>query len=190
VSRRRLHETVGKPCRYRQIELGIVSGFFLGFLSCSCLCAGLLAKNFALQRQLVILRRSAAQRLRITTMDRALLGWLCHLWPDVLGAIAIVRPETVLRWHRAGFRAWWRWKCRNEGGRPWIARELRELIARMSRENPFWGAPRIHGELLKLGVEAAESTVAKYMVRLPVAAVRAGRPSCATMQVKLPPSTC
>ena len=87
------------------------------------------------------------------------------LWPCLLGTIQIVRPETVLRWHRAGFRAYWRWKSRNRGGRPKIERELRDLIRRMSKENPLWGAPRIHGELRKLGFELAQSTVSKYMVR-------------------------
>jgi hypothetical protein len=77
----------------------------------------------------------------------------------------IVRPETLLRWHRAGFRCYWRWKSRRRAGRPQIETELRALIRRMSIENPLWGAPRIHGELLKLGFEVAQSSVAKYMVK-------------------------
>jgi len=77
----------------------------------------------------------------------------------------VVRPETVIRWHRRGFRAYWRWKSRRRGGRPRINREIRDLIRRISKENPLWGAPRIHGELLMLGIEVAESTVARYMAR-------------------------
>src|SRR6516225_8106942 len=87
------------------------------------------------------------------------------LWPSLLGLSRVVQPDTILRWHRAGFRAYWRWKSRGRPGRPRVSRELRELIQRMSQENPLWGAPRIHGELLKLGFEIAESTVSKYMIR-------------------------
>ena len=87
------------------------------------------------------------------------------LWPSLLGLSRVVQPDTILRWHRAGFRAYWRWKSRRRPGRPRVSRELRELIRRMSKENPLWGAPRIHGELLKLGFESAESTVSKYMIR-------------------------
>jgi hypothetical protein len=92
-------------------------------------------------------------------------------FPSVLKAITIIRPETLVRWHRAGFRRYWRWKSRSLGGRPKIAADLRALIRRMSAENPLWGAPRIHGQLLKLGFEVAQSSVAKYMVK------RCGPPS-------------
>ena len=91
--------------------------------------------------------------------------WMTGLWPNLLNLSCVVRPDTILRWHRAGFRAYWRWKSRGQPGRPKIGRELRELIRQMSRENRLWGAPRIHGELLKLGFEIAKSTVSKYMVR-------------------------
>ena len=84
---------------------------------------------------------------------------------SITGAFAIVRPETVIRWHRAGFRVYWRWRSRHRVGRPKVCHELRALIAEMSQANPLWGAPRIHGELLKLGFDVAQSTVAKYMVR-------------------------
>ena len=87
------------------------------------------------------------------------------MYPSLLDAIIIVQPETVLRWHRRGFRAYWRWKSRHVGGRPRIDSEMRALIRRMSCENPLWGAPRIHGELLMLGIEVAESAVGRYMVR-------------------------
>ena len=89
----------------------------------------------------------------------------------VLKVITIIRPETLVRWHRAGFRLYWRWKSRSLGGRPKITADLRALIRQMSAENPLWGAPRIHGELLKLGFEVAQSSVAKYMVK------RCGPPS-------------
>ena len=90
---------------------------------------------------------------------------MTRLWPSLLGAVRIVQPETVLRWHRAGFRMFWRWKSRNRAGRPRIDRGLRDLIRRMSRENTLWGASRIHGELLMLGFDVAQSTISKYMAR-------------------------
>ncbi len=123
------------------------------------------AENLVLRHQLNVTLRRGPARVRLHGGDRALLVWLTRLWPCLLGTIQIVRPETVLRWHRSGFRAYWRWKSRNRGGRPKIERELRDLIRRMSKENPLWGAPRIHGELRKLGFELAQSTVSKYMVR-------------------------
>ena len=93
-----------------------------------------------------------------------MLLWMTRVWPSLLGMAQVVEPETILRWHRAGFRALWRWKSRRRrAGRPKIDRGLRELIQQMSRENPTWGAPRIHGELLMLGYEVAQSTVSKYM---------------------------
>ena len=121
-------------------------------------------ENLYLRHQLnIALRRP--RRLRLHAIDRALLVWTTRLWPDLLSLTRVVRPDTITRWHRAGFRAYWRWKCRGRLGRPKISDELRELIRRMSRENRLWGAPRIHGELLKLGFEVAESTVSKYMIR-------------------------
>jgi transposase InsO family protein len=123
------------------------------------------AENAALRHQLNILRRKAPKRPNLSNWDRALFVWLYRIFPNITGALAIVRPETVISWHRAGFRAWWRWKSRNLGGRPKVDRELRDLIHRMCEENPHWGAPRIHGELLKLGFLVAQSTVSKYMLR-------------------------
>ena len=90
---------------------------------------------------------------------------LYRWFPSVLKVITVIRPETLVRWHRAGFRLYWRWKSRSLGGRPQIGTELRALIQQMSIENPLWGAPRIHGELLKLGFEVAQSTVAKYLAQ-------------------------
>jgi hypothetical protein len=94
-----------------------------------------------------------------------LLVWITRIWPSLLDLSQVVKPETILRWHRAGFKAFWRWKSQHRAGRPKIDRELRDLIRQMSTENPLWGAPRIHGELLKLGFEVAESTVCKYMIK-------------------------
>jgi transposase InsO family protein len=123
------------------------------------------AENMVLRHQLNILRRQAPQKPRLLGRDRALFAWLYRLRPSVLSVLSVVQPETVVRWHRAGWRAWWRWKSRNRGGRPAIDAELRALIRQMCRDNPLWGAPRIHGELLKLGFDVAQSTISKYMPR-------------------------
>ena len=123
------------------------------------------AENLFLCHQLNIALRRARPRLRLRGGDRVLLVWMVRLWPSLLGMAKVVQPETILRWHRSGFKAFWRWKSRNRAGRPKVDHELRDLIRRMGRENPLWGAPRIHGELLMLGFEVAQSTVSKYMVR-------------------------
>jgi transposase InsO family protein len=123
------------------------------------------AENLFLRHQLSIALRRAPPRLQLRGCDRALLVWMTRLWPSLLGAAKVVQPETILRWHRAGFKAFWRWKSRNRAGRPKIDRGLRDLIRRTSKENPKWGASRIHGELLMLGFEVAQSTVSKYMVQ-------------------------
>ena len=123
------------------------------------------AENLFLRHQLNIALRRARQRPRLGASDRILLLWMTKLWPSLLGAVQVVQPETILRWHRAGFRVFWRWKSRNRAGRPRIDRGMRDLILRMSRENPLWGASRIHGELLMLRFEVAQSTVSKYMVQ-------------------------
>ena len=121
--------------------------------------------NLFLRHQLNIALRRLQHRPRLRAHDKALLVWMTRLWPGLLGLSRVVQPDTILRWHRAGFRAYWRWRSRGRPGRPRVSRELRELIRRMSKENPLWGAPRIHGELLKLGFAIAESTVSKYMMR-------------------------
>ena len=123
------------------------------------------AENVFLRYQLTLALRRKPPRMRLRGTDRALLVWMVRLWPSLLDAVHVVQPETILRWHRAGVRAFWRWRSRNRAGRPRIDRELRELIRRMSMENTLWGASRIHGELLKLGYEVAQSTVSKYMAR-------------------------
>src|SRR6476469_6068472 len=129
------------------------------------------AENAALRHQLIVLRRKVRGRVQFTNSDRLFFIQLYRWFPSVLKVITIIRPETLVRWHRAGFRLYWRWKSRSLGGRPKIDADLRALIRRMSAENPLWGAPRIHGELLKLGFEVAQSSVAKYMVK------RCGPPS-------------
>ena len=123
------------------------------------------AENAALRHQLIILRRKVQGRVRLTNYDRWFLIQLYRWFPSILKVIKIIRPETLVHWHRAGFRCYWRWKSCPRGGRPQIETDLRALIRRMSIENPLWGAPRIHGELLRLGFEVAQSSVAKYMVK-------------------------
>ena len=122
-------------------------------------------ENLALRHQLGVLRRSV-KRPKLTSADRLLWTWLCEAWSDWQSALVIVKPETVIGWHRKGFRLFWTWKVRHgQPGRPPVSKEIRELIRRMSRENPLWGAPRIHGELLKLGIDIGETSVGKYIVR-------------------------
>jgi hypothetical protein len=125
------------------------------------------AEILVLRHQLNVLQQRAPRRPHVRWLDRALFIWLYRRCPRILSAITIIRPETVLRWHRRGFTAYWRWKSRSSGGRPRIAKEVRDLIRRMSLENPIWGATKIHGELLKLGIQVAQSTVSIYMVPRP-----------------------
>ena len=122
--------------------------------------ARLEAEIIMLRHQLNVLRRKGPKP-KLVPSDRLLFVWLCRLFPAALNAAAIVQPETIMRWHRAGFRLYWRWKSRSRGGRPRVPIEIRRLIREMSLANRLWGAPRIHGELLKLGIEVAQSTVAK-----------------------------
>ncbi len=129
--------------------------------------AELQSEVIVLRHQLNVLRRRSSKRVRLRWFDRALFLCFYGLFPSLLGAIAIVKPATVIGWHRASFRAFWRWKSRAPAGRPKIDQELRALIRQMCRENPLWGAPRIHGELLMLGFSVAQSTVSKYMMRRP-----------------------
>ncbi len=126
----------------------------------------LAAENLALRQQLAILEyRSKRPRLR--TRDRVFWALLSHFWSNWRSALLIVQPDTVVRWHRQGFKLYWRWKSRGrKPGRPSIDVEIRKLIRRMSRENPGWGAPRIHSELLLLGYTVSETTVANYIKRV------------------------
>ena len=123
------------------------------------------AENAVLRHQLIVLRRKVQGRVRLTNSDRWFFIQLYRWFPSILQVLTIIRPEMLVRWHRAGFRCHWRWKSRSRGGRPQIETDLRALIRQMSTENPLWGAPRIHGELLKLGFDVAQSSVAKYMVK-------------------------
>jgi transposase InsO family protein len=127
--------------------------------------ATLEAEILILRHQLSIQRRHLPKRLTFSAMDRLIFAGLYRLVPSILNALTIVKPETVVRWHRAGFRSYWCWKSRPRGGRPMVPPEIRRLIREMSIANPLWGAPRIHGELLKLGIEIGQTSVAKYMAR-------------------------
>ena len=138
------------------------------------------AENAVLRHQVIVVRRRLQGRVRFTNHDRWFFVQLYRWFPSILQVLAIIQPETLVRWHRVGFRCYWRWKSRPLGGRPPIDIELRILIRRMSIENPLWGAPRIHGELLKLGFEVAQSSVAKYMSNGQGRPARGGGPSCIT----------
>ncbi len=128
--------------------------------------AFLQAEILALRHQILVLQRSTRRhRLPLRWADRILWVWLSRLWNDWRSALLIVKPETVVAWHCRGFRLYWTWKSRRCEGRPTVSPELRNLIRQMSLANPRWGAPRIHGELLKLGIQVSQATVAKYMVR-------------------------
>ena len=127
--------------------------------------AALQLEILALRHQLGVLQRSV-KRPKLTASDRLLWAWLSSAWPDWRSALIIVKPETVIGWHRKGCRLYWKWKSRHgRRGRPCVAAETIQLIRRLNRENPLWGAPRIHGELLKLGVDIGETSVSKYLVR-------------------------
>ena len=122
-------------------------------------------ENLALRHQLDVLKRNA-KRSRLTNRDRTLWVILSRIWSDWRKPLTLVQPDTVIRWHRRGFRLYWRWKSRPRWpGRHKVPKEVRDLIRQMSRANALWGAPRIHGELLKLGIEVSQATVSKYMVR-------------------------
>src|SRR6266851_4747003 len=123
------------------------------------------AENAVLRHQLIVLRRKMPGQPWLTNNDRWFFLQMYRWFPSILKVVRIIQPETLVCWHRAGFRCYWRWKSRRRGGRPQIEADLRTLIRRMSVENPLWGSPRIHGELLKLGFAVAQSSVAKYMVK-------------------------
>jgi hypothetical protein len=128
--------------------------------------AALQAEILALRHQLLVLQRSSrVHRLRLSRADRFLWVWLARFWSGWRSALVILKPEMVIAWHRKGFRLYWKWKSHIPEGRPSVSLEIIELIHRMRLANPRWGAPRIHGELLKLGFELSQATVAKYLVR-------------------------
>ena len=118
-----------------------------------------------LRQQINVLRRTAPKKQTFSSIDRLIFVCLYRLLPNARDALAIVKPETIVRWHRAGFRSYWCWKSRPRGGRPTVPLEIRRLIRQMTIANPLWGAPRIHGELLKLGIEIGQTSVTKYIAR-------------------------
>ncbi|MBF0454694.1 MAG: DDE-type integrase/transposase/recombinase [Magnetococcales bacterium] len=123
-------------------------------------------ENLALRHQVNILRRQKRKRPILNRWDRVFWIWLSRVWPNWKSTLVIVKPATVVKWHQAGFKIFWRWRShKKRPGRPCVPKEVRDLIKRMSQENPLWGAPRIHGELLKLGYDVGETSVAKYMVK-------------------------
>jgi putative transposase len=129
--------------------------------------AELQLENLALRHQITVIRRSTKKRPKLTPRDR--LFWVClsRIWHDWRSVLVIVKPDTILAWHRKGFRLFWTWKVRHgQRGRPLIPHEVRDLIRQMCRQNQTWGAPRIHGELLKLGIDIGEASVTKYMARV------------------------
>ncbi len=127
--------------------------------------ASLLAEILVLRHQPNIQRRHLLKRQTFSVTDRLIFAVLYQLVPTVINALAIVKPETVIKWHRAGFKSYWRWNSLRRGGRPIVPLEVRRLIREMSIANPLWRAPRVHGELLKLGIDIGQTSVAKYMVR-------------------------
>src|SRR5438552_14299611 len=119
----------------------------------------------ALQHQLQVLQRTRPRRLPLTRADRWFWVVLLRVWTEWRTALVIVKPETVIAWHRRGFRLWWAWKSRRRIGRPTVTADVRALIRTMAHANPPWGAPRIHGELLKLGIDVCQANVAQHMGR-------------------------
>ncbi|MCD4825773.1 MAG: integrase, partial [Phycisphaerae bacterium] len=127
-------------------------------------CAGLFAENLALRQQLVVLQRQG-KTPKLKNRDRLFWIVLSRFWPGWRDSLLIVQPATVLKWHQRGFKLYWQWKSRGKSGRPRVAREVRDLIRWLSRENPLWGRPHIKSELALLGYKVAESTIAKYMIK-------------------------
>src|ERR1700755_2464372 len=127
--------------------------------------AALAMEIWMLRQQINVLRRTAPKKQTFSAIDRLIFVCLYRLRPGVRDVLAMVKPETVVKWHRAGFRLYWRWKSKARGGRPTVPLEIRKLIREMSIANPLWGAPQIHGELIKLGVDIGQTSVAKYMAK-------------------------
>src|ERR1700726_1728480 len=148
------------------------------------------AENAGLRHQLIVLRSRLRGRVRLTNHDRWFFIQLYRWFPSILQVITIIRPETLVRWHRAGFRSYWRWKSRPLGGRPQIHTELRALIRRMSVENPLWGAPRIHGDCSSSGLRSHSRASPSTWSNDGGHPARNGEPSCGTTRRTLPPWTC
>jgi putative transposase len=142
----------------------VLSALFASAVSAFRTRAALHLEIFALRHQLGVLQRSV-KRPKLNRFDRSLWAWFCAVWDEWRSALCIVKPETVIAWHRKVFRLFWTWKVRRgRTGRPPVPKEIRKLIRKMSRENPLWGVPRIHGDLFKLGIDIGETSVSKYMV--------------------------
>src|SRR6267154_1204594 len=153
--------------------------------------ASLELELIALRHQVTVLRRQRPGRPRLFRADRILWVWLYRIWPQALHIMVLVKPATVIQWHRKGFRLYWRWRSRSSHpGRPKTPRETRDLIRKMSIANPLWGAPRIHGELLKLGFDVSQATVGRYLPLRSKAPPRPGARSCTITGMTQPPSTC
>jgi putative transposase len=139
----------------------LLASLLLSLRGCLQTRAALHAENLALRHQLLVLQRvHQNRRLRLRSRDRLVWVWLSRVWSNWRSALRIVKPETVIAWHRQGFRLYWKWKSRVRHGRPSVPSEVQNLIQTMSSANPRWGAPRIHGELRKLGIHLAQATVA------------------------------
>ena len=152
---------------------GSVQGMKTILLSLLTTLAGLLRNRATLHLEILALRQQLAmvthkdrKRLRFRRRERLFWVWLYRIWPGCLETLAVFKADTLVRWQQRGFRLYWKWQSRrNRGGRPLVSREVRALIRRLSKENPLWGAPRLHGELQMLGIQIAQTTVAKYMIR-------------------------
>jgi len=152
------------PYRGRHASDPVGNGFF-GLLPVSA-SGSLELEVLALRHQLAVLHRQRPGRAWLGRGDRLLWTWLYRAWPRCLKVMVLVKPATVVQWHRQDFRRYWRWRSSSRrAGRPGVNREIRELIEQMSVANPLWGAPRIHGEMLKLGIEVSQATVGRHMVR-------------------------
>ena len=145
--------------------MSVLISLVLALRGCVRSRAALQCEVLALRHQLQVLERSRPPRLRLTRADRLLWVWFSRAWTEWRAALVIVKPDTVIAWHRQGLRLFWTWKSRRRVGRPTVPLAVRTLIRTMSEANPRWGAPRIHGELLKLGVDIGQASVGKYMVR-------------------------
>jgi putative transposase len=143
--------------------ISVLRSLLLSLQTLACSRAALQLEILALRHQLDVLQRTRPQRVRLANSDRWLWVILSRIWAGWRTTLVIVKPETVIAWHRRGFRLWWTWKSRRRLGRPTVPADIRTLIRTMAEANPRWGAPRLHGELLKLGIDVCQATVAKYM---------------------------
>ena len=182
-----LENVAGQPYRHDMVTIfcGLVSIVAFRFRS----RASLELRLLALQHQLAVLRRQRPGRPPLSSLDRLLWVWLYRIWPQIIDAMVLVKPATVVQWHRKGVRFYWRWRSRRPG-RPKIGTEIRDLIRRMSKADPLWGAPRIHGELLKLGIKISQGHGWALDALATQSPRRLGGASCATTCPTLRRSTC